>query len=142
MYLLPITGTFHGLVVLITALVIIYSDHQGFLYFRGKKQTLSPAFITWSHRLVWVGLAIIIISGVLLVLPAWEYRLSQGAFYVKMGFVLVLIMNGLAIGKLSHKASSVPFVALSSEEKKTLLVSGGLSFIGWVSAAVIGIYFL
>jgi hypothetical protein len=134
-------GAFHGITVLITALFIIYSDHQGYLYFRGKKQTLSPTFITWSHRIVWIGLAIIILTGAALAIPTWEYRLTQGVFYVKMGFVLVLLMNAVAIGKLSHKASNTPFAALSPTEKKTLTVSGALSFLGWVSAAFIG-YFL
>ncbi len=134
-------GAFHGLTVVITALVIIYSDHQGFLYFRGKKATLSPTFITWSHRLVWLGLIIIITSGIALAIPAWEYRLSEAVFYIKMGFVLVLLMNAIAIGKLSHKASTTPFTELTKEEQKTLLVSGALSFMGWVAAAGIG-YFL
>lgn len=135
-------GEIHGAIVLLTALVIIYSDHQGFQYFRGHKQTLSPAFVTWSHRLVWTGLGLIIASGVLLVLPAWEYYLTDPAYYIKMSFVAVLIMNGFAIGKLSHKATTTPYAELSASEQKTLLVSGALSFAGWVVAITIGLFFL
>lgn len=135
-------GAFHGLLFIATAAVIIYSDHQGFEYFRGKKQTLSAQFVTWSHRLVWLGLALIILTGLALALPAWEYYLTDLAFYMKMSFVAVLIMNGLAIGKLSHKAETTPFAELSPDEKKTLMVSGALSFIGWVSAAAIGFFVL
>lgn len=135
-------GAFHGLMFLLTAAVIIYSDHQGFLYFRGKKQTLSPTFVTWSHRLVWIGLGLIITTGLALAIPAWEYYLTELPFYIKMGFVGVLLMNAVAIGKLSHKAETTPFALLSSEEKTTLLVSGALSFCGWVCAAGIGFFIL
>lgn len=135
-------GPFHGLMVVGTALIIIYTDHQGYLYFRGKKATLSASFITWSHRLVWAGLAIIITTGAALMIPAWEYYSTLGIFYVKMGFVALLILNGLAIGTLSKKASTTPFAELTQKEQRLLMLSGGLSFIGWVSAAVIGYFIL
>ena len=83
-----------------------------------------------------------IISGVLLTIPEWEYRLSEFVFYIKMGFVLVLIMNAFAIGSLASVASERPFEALSIEEKRALLFSGGLSFLGWVGATIIGVFFL
>lgn len=135
-------GEIHALLLLATAVVIVYSDHQGFLYFRGTKETLSRNFIVWSHRLVWTGLALIILTGVLLTILAWEYRLSEGVFWIKMGFVAVLLMNGIAIGSLSHKSTTTPFASLSKAEQKTLLVSGVLSFTGWVSAAIIGYFIL
>lgn len=135
-------GAFHGLLFLVTAIIIIYSDHQGYLYFRGKKQTLSPRFVKWSHRLVWTGLLLIITTGLALMLPAWDYYLTQPPFYIKMSFVGVLILNGIAIGQLSKKAERTPFSALTNSEQKTLLVSGGLSFMSWVGAASIGIFVL
>ena len=134
--------TLHVATLLLTALFILYSDHQGFLYFRGKKATLSPTFLAWSHRLVWCGLLLMIVSGILLVLPSWEYRLQQPIFYVKMGFVLVLVVNAFAIGTLSRVAAQKPFAMLSLEEKRTLLLSGTLSAVSWVGAATIGFLFL
>jgi hypothetical protein len=134
--------TVHLTTLAITAIMILYSDHQGYLYFRGKKETLSLWFVTWSHRIVWSGLIGMILSGFFLVLPGWNYYLEYPLFYVKMGFVLVLCVNGLAIGKLSQLTTERAFHELPPELKKTLLVSGALSFSGWVGAAVIGFFFL
>ncbi len=132
----------HVFVLFLSALIIVYSDYEGFSYFRGKKKTLSLVFLTWSHRLVWTGLIVMIVTGVLLVIPSWEYRLGQPAFYVKMGFVLVLVVNAFAIGTLSKVAGKTPFAQLLPEQKKTLLLSGFLSSVCWVGAAAIGFLLL
>jgi len=132
----------HLFVLALTALVILYSDHQGFDYFRGKKQTLSHSLVHHSHRLVWTGLVVMIATGVGLVLPSWQYYLSEPVFYVKMGLVGVLVVNAIAIGKLSRVATERPFALLSSDEKRVLMLSGTLSAIGWVGAAFIGMFVL
>jgi hypothetical protein len=132
----------HLLTLALTAIVILYSDHQGFLYFRGKKQILSKTFLEWSHTLVWIGLLLMITTGVLLTIPSWTYRLQDPIFFVKLGFVLILVVNAFAIGTLARKASETPFAALSKDEQRVLLLSGSLSFSGWVGAFVIGMFFL
>ncbi len=132
----------HLATLALTALIILYSDHQGFEYFRGKKQLLTQSFVTWSHRLVWLGLSGMILTGVIMVVPRWEHFLSDPAFYIKMGMVAVLVVNGYAIGKLSHVATETPFAELPPEHKKTLMLSGFLSATGWIGAAVIGFLFL
>lgn len=135
-------GELHLPILIATALVILYGDHQGFDYMRGKRKTLPPKSVSWSHRLVWFGLLLMILSGVTLVLPVWEYWLADPTFYVKMGFVVTLIINGLFIGKLSHIATERPFAELTPPEKQTLIVSGALSGIGWLGAATIGLFVL
>jgi len=132
----------HLIALALTAIVILYADHEGFQYFRGKKATLSRKFITLSHRLIWTGFVTMIVSGVFLVLPEWEYRLQEPVFYVKMGLVLILFMNALTIQKLSHVAVDRRFDELSVDVQKTLVLSGALSGIGWVGAALIGFLFL
>ena len=134
--------TLHLLTLGLTALVILYSDHKGFEYFTGKAQTLSSSFIAWSHRLVWTGLLGMIVTGVLLAIPRWTFLLQEPTFYVKMGFVAVLIVNAFAIGELSTHTEETPFKELPKEKQRVLLVSGALSAIGWAGAAVIGLFFL
>jgi hypothetical protein len=134
--------TLHLTALALTVLVIFYADHEGFQYFRGKKPLLSKKSVTWAHRLVWTGLILMILSGIGLVLPQWEYTLQEPSFYVKMGFVLVLVMNSFVIGKLAHVAVDRRFDELSSDIQKTLIVSGVLSGVGWVGAAIIGFFFL
>ncbi len=132
----------HVAVLLLTAFGILYTDHVGLSYLRGTRELLSKRFITLSHRGVWVGLLLMIATGIVLVLPSWEYRLQDPAFYVKMGFVLVLLVNAHAIGKLSTVAAERPFKSLPSDTQKTLLISGGLSAMGWIGATLIGFFFL
>lgn len=132
----------HLFALALTALAILYSDYQGFLYFRGKKQLLSKPFVIWSHRLVWVGLSAMIVTGVSLALPRLERLLEEPAFYVKMGFVLVLVVNAFVIGKLSHVATVRPFVELTKGERSVLMLSGGLSVCGWLGATAISFLFL
>jgi uncharacterized membrane protein len=134
--------TIHLTALALTAIVILYSDHMGFAYFRGKRLTLPLAFVTWSHRLVWAGLITMILSGFFMVLPAWEYYLEDPVFFVKMGFVLTLVVNAFFIGKLSLLTTERAFAELPLDIKKTLLVSGALSGIGWIGAAIIGFFFL
>jgi hypothetical protein len=125
-----------------TALIIVYSDHRGFRYFLGKEVTLPARFLFWSHTLVWIGLVGMIITGVLMVLPIWTYYFQNPAFFVKMGFVVVLMINAYAIGVLSKTASERPFSALSASEKRILFISGGLSIIGWTGAVLTSLTFL
>lgn len=130
----------HLTILCVTALVILYSDHVGFNYFRERTLTLSRSTIVWSHRLVWVGLVGMIATGIALMLPSYEYWLSLPSFYVKMAFVLTLIVNALFIGKLSHVATETPYSLLDDETRKTLLTSGALSTMCWIGAAVIGLF--
>jgi uncharacterized membrane protein len=132
----------HLITLALTALVILYSDHKGFQYFWGSLETLPRSFVTWSHRLVWTGLILMILSGFFLMLPAWEYYLADPVFFVKMGFVLTLVVNAFFIGRLSLLTTERAFQELPSDLKKTLLVSGALSAAGWVGAASIGFFFL
>jgi hypothetical protein len=134
--------TIHLTSLALTAIVILYSDHKGFQYFRGVVPTLSLSFVTWSHRIVWVGLIGMILSGFFLVMPAWEYYLADPVFLTKMGFVLTLCVNAFFIGKLSQLTTERTFEELPRDLKTTLLVSGALSGIGWVGAAIIGFFFL
>lgn len=132
----------HVAVLAFTALVILYSDHQGFLYFTGKKQLLSKTFVHYSHLGVWAGLIGMILTGIVLVWPAWDYYLQDPTFYIKMVFVAVLAFNGVAITKLSRTATERPFAALTKEEQRTLMLSGALSATGWVGSTIIGFFFL
>ena len=142
MEVLDVLGTLHVPVLLVTVAAILYSDHKALAYMLGREQMLSRQFVRWSHGIVWVGLLAMIVTGVALTLPALEYRLGQAAFYVKMGFVLVLVMNAFAIGRISKMATATPFNALSDEQRSTLLVSGGLSVFGWVGAILTAVFFL
>ena len=135
-------GELHLFFLALTALVILHSDHKGLLYMLGKRDILSSRFVVWSHRLVWIGLIGMILSGAALIAPSWEYWLTQGSFYIKMGLVGVLVMNAFAIGTFAKVATHTPFKELGKDQKLTLLVSGTLSATGWIGASLIGFLFM
>ncbi len=132
----------HLAVLFCTVVIILCADHEGFSYMRGKKRTLNHKLTQFFHYGVWVGLCLMIATGVFLALPAWEFYLKEPTFLLKMFFVLVLIGNGVFIGKFTSLASEKPFAELPSRIQHTLRISGMLSTIGWVGAATIGYFFL
>jgi hypothetical protein len=70
----------------------------------------------------------------------WAYMLENPYFYTKIAFVITLFLNGLFIGKLMEKATTVPFAQLSKDEKNVLLISGAVSGASWVTTVLIGFF--
>ncbi len=134
--------TLHLAALIVTAPVILYADHMGFRYFTGRAQTLSGRSVAWTHRLVFIGLFLLIATGVMLTVPSWEVWFAQPLFYVKLGFVITLLINGLFIQKLMTTATTTPYALLAPSDKRTLMTSGALSAIGWVASVIIGFFFL
>ncbi len=132
----------HLLALFCTALIIVVADHEGFLYMRGKKRLLNSIHTKFFHNAVWIGLAVLMVTGILLALPAWKHYLTEPAFLLKMLFVAILVGNGAFIGRLMSIASEKPFQELTAREKSLLFVSGALSTTGWAGATLIGFFFL
>ncbi len=128
----------HVAAIFVTGLCVLYSDEQGLMWMLGKKETLNAKRIAVLHAVVSIGLALVILTGGLKALTALSYYLSNPLFMVKMGFVLVLIVNGFFIGKLSTLATTRSFVSLSTKERLPLLVSGTASVLGWGGALLLG----
>lgn len=135
-------GTLHLLSFLITLPAILYSDHFGVQYLLGKTETVDIKLAQKLHIIVFLGLGLIIASGLYLTLPAWDFYLSDNLFRVKILFVLALILNGLFIGKLLKVASNKPYRYLTNMQKVTLLISGGISGASWFMSFVIGFFYL
>jgi len=132
----------HLTILFITVLMIIYSDHRAFAYLRGKIPTLPYRQTKWLHRIVWTGLLLMIATGFTMFWPERAHYLSESEFLLKMFFVLVLIVNGYFIGRLTPISSMTPFRELSRRKRFMLLASGTASTIGWLGAATIGLFFL
>lgn len=132
----------HLAVLALTVIGIVFADHEGFAYMRGKKQILDPKRVKVLHYAVGVGLLLMILTGASMALPGLSYYMSEPVFQLKMFFVAVLIVNSFFISRLMHVATEKPFAALTSRERLPLMVSGAASTIGWVGAAVIGLFFL
>lgn len=134
--------TFHLGTLILTGLVVLYADHMGFRYFTGRSQTLDIKKVRWAHRLVFIGLFILIITGVMLTAPSWAVWFAKPFFYGKLAFVATLFVNGLFIDRLMQKATTTPYVLLAPFERRLLMTSGVLSAVGWVASVLIGFFLL
>lgn len=132
--------TLHLASLIVTAPVILWADHMGFNYFTGKVETLSARKVRIAHWLVIVGLILLIVTGVILTVPMWAIMLEKPLFYTKLAFVATLVVNGVFIDKLMHKATQVPYKNLSKDEKIFLFTSGVISVCGWVGSTLIGFF--
>jgi len=122
--------------VFTTLAIVLSSDIYGVLWIFGKKETLQRVVIHRLHTVVWIGLFLIIGSGLLLFLPYQEYLLSDFAFRLKMLFVAFLFINAFVINTHMNIASTRSFNSLSVRERGTLLVSGSVSAAGWIGSFI------
>ena len=129
----------HIFAICITGLVVLYSDEQGLRWMLGKVEVLNARRIAFLHGVVSIGLPLVILTGGLMAVPALDYYLQNPVFIVKMGFVGVLIVNGLYIGKVASLASTRSFASLTSHERFPLFISGTFSVLGWAGAILGGL---
>lgn len=132
----------HLLSLLITIPFILYSDHLGFLYLLGKKETIDLRTTKKLHTAVFIGLSLLYITGFFLTLPAWEFYIKDPLFLLKMFFVLTLTINGFFIGATMKVASNKNFNSLTKRYKATLVLSGLISATCWLGSFIIGYFFL
>lgn len=121
---------------------VLRADHVGFLWIRGTRKTLDERTLKKYHRNIWIGFSLMIITGLFLFYPMREYLLERPQFYVKMSFILVLIINGLVIGKLMPLAIQKTFQEISKKEKVLLFTSGTVSTISWLMVIISALYLL
>ncbi len=130
----------HLLSLLFVAWNILHADHMGFNWIRGKVQTLDASKVRKYHRGSWIGLSLMISTGLFLFYPLRELLVTRPQFYIKMAFVITLICNGFVIGKLQHIALEKPFASLSNSQKIPLFICGAVSTLSWLGAATMAFF--
>ncbi len=131
--------TLHLGIVIVTGLLVLYSDEQALAWVLGKKAQLDGKRIAFLHTIISVGLGALLITGGLLYLRAVPAYLSDTTFIVKLVAIAALILNTYVIERFSHVAISRPFAAVSHRERIPLFISGGISVAGWATAIVCGL---
>lgn len=121
---------------------IFHADHMGLNWIRGKVTMLDEKTITKYHKGSWIGLGLMITTGLFLFWPLREFLLTRPQFYIKMAFVVTLIGNGLIIGILQKTASTKKFTSLSFKEKLPLFISGAVSTLSWLGAGLAGLFLI
>lgn len=127
-------------VLLFVAWNTFRADHLGFDWIRGKKPMLNENEVHKYHTRVWIGLAGMIATGFLMFWPMREYLLERPQFLAKISFVLALIINGFVIGRLQKVSTTRKFTDLTLKEKLPLFISGAVSTISWISAAILAFF--
>jgi hypothetical protein len=84
--------------------------------------------IAGTHRVVIAGLVIIVISGLLMLAADLDTFLSSRVFWIKMGLILLLLINGLVLTAAERRAGSGDQQAWG-RLRATAVVSLGLWFL-------------
>ena len=100
--------------------------------------------------MVWVGLALLVASGIGLWITSSDIyggNLSGGPFYLKLALTGIATLNGLflniVVTPAFEKAVALGDFTKTKEYRKAMIVgfiSGGISFVSWWGAFILGIY--
>jgi uncharacterized membrane protein len=97
-----------------------------------------------TSNFVWVGILIILASGAGLFLENIDGYIASSKFLVKMTIVAIIILNGAFFHywhmPLMHNTKNADLRKLHTfkNNSRILFVSGGISFVSWMSAIVLG----
>jgi hypothetical protein len=130
----------HLLVLTFIGITIIRADTMAFAWMRGITPHLNDVKVKKLHRHMWIGLTLMIITGIAMFFPMREYLLHRVQFFAKMTFVLILVVNGLVIGHLQKKTFNRTYKELTLREKLPLMISGAVSVLAWLGAFAGGFY--
>lgn len=133
---------FHFLSLAFVLYTIARADYFGMLWIREKRKTLNEKKLRTLHTQAWIGLGLMITTGLTLFWPMKEYLLTLPQFYIKMAFVVTLICNGFVVGRLQKKASTRTFSSLSPRERTPLFISGAVSTLSWIGAIIAAFFLL
>lgn len=111
---------------------IVYTDHLALLWILGKKKVLEEIKLIFLHRIIQIGLVCMIVSGSIIFHFHKEQLLTTPIFYLKMLCITALVLNGIAIGRLMHIATTKSFAELTTTERKPLFIHGAISTAAWI----------
>jgi uncharacterized membrane protein len=121
---------------------VAMADHMGFTWIEGSVSLLDEKKVKKYHYSTLLGLVLIIITGFMLFWPMREFLLTRTQFYIKMGFVLALIINSFVIGILSKTSTTKTFASLTTKEKIPLFISGAVSTLSWLGAILMAFFLI
>jgi len=101
-------------------------------------------FMRLGGKMVWTGIFILVVSGILLVSTNPEFYLNSAKFLVKVTIVSIIILNGI-IFHLVHLPHIKKHLNIKFSESPTfiknasfLMISGAISMVSWISTVVLG----
>lgn len=110
----------------------------------GKINRKELDFMKLGGRLVWTGVIIMVVSGILLVSTDPDGYFSSAKFLAKMTIVGIIILNGIIFHALHiphiRKHMDIDLLRSRSFMKKAnfILISGAISMTSWISTVILG----
>jgi hypothetical protein len=117
--------------------MVVLADSIGLLWVWGKIKRLPRRLVLSLHKLIWLGVSVSVVSGLTMFMELREYLLTVPAFYTKILFIVVLIINATLLSRHLRAALRVEsFSDLSQKERTSFIISGMVSAVSWVSIFV------
>lgn len=120
-----------------------------FLFFRflrdGQISEMEAKVMNMLSQVIWLALALIVITGLALYLPQFQALHDSAKFVAKMTIIFVLILNGIALnvwaGPKLHEIFGSSFNILDKKlrlKRKIAFALGAISMVSWYSAFFLG----
>lgn len=110
----------------------------------GVIESTELSFMKLGSKLVWAGVFILVVSGVLLFYTNPAVYLASSKFIAKVVIVVIIIINGIIFHSI-HLPHISNHVGLKISESPTflkrssfLMASGALSMVSWISTVILG----
>lgn len=110
----------------------------------GRISRTETRFLSLGSKLVWTGVAILVLSGLGLFLLDPARLIASPKFLAKMSIVLIIILNGISFHFLHlprirrHAGEHFPSSDEFMRYRFPLVASGAISFVSWLSALILG----
>jgi hypothetical protein len=110
----------------------------------GKFTSEELRFMKLGSRLVWSGIVLLVVSGILLVSMDPTGYLASDKFLAKLTIVIVIVINGIIFHTLHipHLKKNLGIVFRESptfiKRAPLILASGALSMVSWISTVILG----
>lgn len=101
-------------------------------YRRGDDRRAELDTIRSAHRIVIGGLAVVAISGALLLAADLDTYLHSRIFWIKMGLVALLLINGAALSRFARRADT------DDRRWRQLAYAAGVSLSLWLLTTLTG----
>lgn len=94
--------------------------------------------------MVWLGLGLLVLSGIAMFLERPEELLNSVKFIAKMSIVLVIILNGIVFHTYHiphmkrHVGKHMPKSSTFKKRSRFMLLSGSISVTSWLCAVLLG----
>lgn len=130
--------SWHVLLFLAGLLMVLITDACGLLYLVGWRKQMNGLCLRLKHAWIASMGAATVGTGLLLLFQKPEV-MGQSAFWVKMGLVAALCVNGWLIGRKIPLLMSGSFRSLERRTRWALLSGAIGSLMFWVGAAFLGL---